>query len=581
MLALDGVVGLDLGIPAQVFGAARDRRPDAALRGRRLHPGRPAGAQHAPASRCCPTTAWSCSTTADTVIVPGIHGGAAADRRHRRPGGRRGAARRARRAAPGSCRSAPARSCSPPPGCSTAARPPPTGPTPTGSAGCYPQVDLDPDVLFVDDGDVLTSAGVAAGIDLCLHVIRTRPRQRGGQPGGPPLRGAAVAGRRPGPVHRAAGARAAADTGTAADPGVGAGSGWTSRSTCDDLAAHARMSVRTFTRRFREETGLSPAPVAAPAARRPRPAAAGDHRPERRPGRPPRGFGTAAPPCRPFPPTARAPRRHRAATAGTFAPEPLRTAASARLRTARLRGHASGGPHAHAAPPPAGRPAGRPGGRSGGSATRSRRSGASWARCMGRWTRACRSRVRAPGQRLVDDQVEALAQVGLDRGVAPPGRAGRPARRASGWWPGSRVARPSSPPHAATSASSCGRWMRLQVVVGERRPGQHRLGRLAHQLVVGGQVRDDLLGAQLPLRRPARTRPRPPPRAARRPAATPRSPCPQSTPPTASIGELWRPVHPDRASTTTSADRGRVSGGRGGRGGSRRPRTGRGPRRRA
>src|SRR5882724_9163870 len=36
----------------------------------------------------------------------------------------------------------------------------------------YPQVNLNPDVLFVDDGDVLTSAGVAAGIDLCLHIIR-------------------------------------------------------------------------------------------------------------------------------------------------------------------------------------------------------------------------------------------------------------------------------------------------------------------------------------------------------------------------------------------------------------------------
>ena len=33
----------------------------------------------------------------------------------------------------------------------------------------FPQVDVDPDVLFVDDGDVLTAAGVAAGIDLCLH----------------------------------------------------------------------------------------------------------------------------------------------------------------------------------------------------------------------------------------------------------------------------------------------------------------------------------------------------------------------------------------------------------------------------
>ena len=37
----------------------------------------------------------------------------------------------------------------------------------------FPDVQLDPDVLFVDDGDVLTSAGVAAGVDLCLHVVRT------------------------------------------------------------------------------------------------------------------------------------------------------------------------------------------------------------------------------------------------------------------------------------------------------------------------------------------------------------------------------------------------------------------------
>src|SRR4051812_20964938 len=39
-------------------------------------------------------------------------------------------------------------------------------------AALFPQVRLDPDVLFVDDGDVLTSAGNAAGIDLLLHVVR-------------------------------------------------------------------------------------------------------------------------------------------------------------------------------------------------------------------------------------------------------------------------------------------------------------------------------------------------------------------------------------------------------------------------
>src|SRR5664279_2358528 len=40
-------------------------------------------------------------------------------------------------------------------------------------ARLFPTIDVRPDVLYVDDGNVLTSAGVAAGIDLCLHIVRT------------------------------------------------------------------------------------------------------------------------------------------------------------------------------------------------------------------------------------------------------------------------------------------------------------------------------------------------------------------------------------------------------------------------
>ena len=58
------------------------------------------------------------------------------------------------------------------PACSTAAAPPRTGPTPSELAERYPAVTVDPGVLYVDEGDVLTSAGVAAGIDLCLHLVR-------------------------------------------------------------------------------------------------------------------------------------------------------------------------------------------------------------------------------------------------------------------------------------------------------------------------------------------------------------------------------------------------------------------------
>jgi transcriptional regulator GlxA family with amidase domain len=36
----------------------------------------------------------------------------------------------------------------------------------------FPAVEVDPEVLFVDDGQVLTSAGAAAGLDLCLHLVR-------------------------------------------------------------------------------------------------------------------------------------------------------------------------------------------------------------------------------------------------------------------------------------------------------------------------------------------------------------------------------------------------------------------------
>ncbi|MGP3912246.1 GlxA family transcriptional regulator [Nonomuraea sp. 10N515B] len=124
-------------------------------------------------------------------------------------------------------------------------------------AALFPEVKLDADVLFVDDGDVLTSAGVAAGMDLCLHVIR---RDHGSEVANraarrcvmPPWRegGQAQYVERPLPYEAAGGTAATrawmlAQLETPLDLSA--------------LAEHARMSVRTFTRRFREETGVSPA----------------------------------------------------------------------------------------------------------------------------------------------------------------------------------------------------------------------------------------------------------------------------------------------------------------------------------
>ncbi|MFC4006391.1 GlxA family transcriptional regulator [Nonomuraea purpurea] len=124
-------------------------------------------------------------------------------------------------------------------------------------ARLFPQVKLDPDVLFLDDGDVLTSAGVAAGLDLCLHVIR---RDHGSEVANraarrcvmPPWRdgGQAQYIDRPLPYPNGGGTAATREWMLA---------GLDAPLDLSALAEHARMSVRTFTRRFREETGLSPA----------------------------------------------------------------------------------------------------------------------------------------------------------------------------------------------------------------------------------------------------------------------------------------------------------------------------------
>ena len=117
----------------------------------------------------------------------------------------------------------------------------------------FPRVLLNEDVLYIDNGDVLTSAGNAAGIDLLPAHPASRPRFGHGQPGRPRRGRGAVAGGRTGAVHRAAGPRGRR-RGHRSGAGVGAGP---SRRAGDltSLAARAGMSVRTFTRRFREETG--------------------------------------------------------------------------------------------------------------------------------------------------------------------------------------------------------------------------------------------------------------------------------------------------------------------------------------
>ena len=117
----------------------------------------------------------------------------------------------------------------------------------------FPAVHLDPAVLYVDHGDVLTSAGNAAGIDLLLHVLRT---DLGTEAANRVARGAVVAPWRAGGQAQFI-ERPVPD---ASDAGTGSTRTWALEHLGEpiglvDLARHAGMSVRTFTRRFREETG--------------------------------------------------------------------------------------------------------------------------------------------------------------------------------------------------------------------------------------------------------------------------------------------------------------------------------------
>jgi transcriptional regulator GlxA family with amidase domain len=119
----------------------------------------------------------------------------------------------------------------------------------------YPRVRLDPDVLYVADGRVLTSAGTAAGIDLCLHLVAV---DHGLEVA------AAVARRLVMPLFRSGGQAQYVDTPIAPDPGgLGALLDWGRANlaggiTVDDLAAGGAMSPRTLTRRFRAAVGMPP-----------------------------------------------------------------------------------------------------------------------------------------------------------------------------------------------------------------------------------------------------------------------------------------------------------------------------------
>ncbi len=120
----------------------------------------------------------------------------------------------------------------------------------------YPRVAVDPSVLYVVDGTIMTSAGTAAGIDLCLHIVTA---DYGADVA------ATVSRRMLMPLHRSGGQAQYVDTPVPQALGDEMTEllGWAVARipvglSVDDLARHAAVSPRTLTRRFRQATGLAP-----------------------------------------------------------------------------------------------------------------------------------------------------------------------------------------------------------------------------------------------------------------------------------------------------------------------------------
>jgi transcriptional regulator GlxA family with amidase domain len=121
----------------------------------------------------------------------------------------------------------------------------------------WPTVKVDPDVLYVDDGDILTSAGTGAGIDLCLHLVELDHGTAVAN---------AVARRMVVPPHRQGGQAQYVQplpTRTTDGDGLGPVLDWARQHldhplTVADLARRAQLGQRTFVRRFAATTGTSP-----------------------------------------------------------------------------------------------------------------------------------------------------------------------------------------------------------------------------------------------------------------------------------------------------------------------------------
>lgn len=248
VLAIDGVVPFDLGTPIEFFGRAR--HPD----GRPAYQVRVCGPQkQVDAGAFTMSVPWGLDALvrADTIVIPGLAASTAPASEEVLDALRRAAANGTRIAS--ICVGAFTLAAS---GLLDGLRATTHWAATQELARRHPAIEVDPDVLFVDNGSILTSAGAAAGMDLCLHLIR---QDHGSAVAADVARLSVMPLERDGGQAQFIVHEAPTADGSSLQPVLQ----WIEENlhrelTVEEIAAHAAMSTRTLNRRFHDQTGTTP-----------------------------------------------------------------------------------------------------------------------------------------------------------------------------------------------------------------------------------------------------------------------------------------------------------------------------------